>query len=275
MNKALGVSKISSVVFVLLGAAGIVPSSYGNTKPKAKDIVMPSPSFWCPYTCDPKKDGVDGFQIDIAREVFRSMGREVKYEPTNYERSIQTVKSGSADALPSALPGEAEGFVYTTEPQMEQLWCFFAPAGEKWRFSKFDDLKTIPGKIGLVKGYSYGKTYDEFFEKNKSKTDVHFGDDILKRMVDKIEAKRGMIAFLEDKTLINYLLAQKKIKPLENLGCMEDVKSETYVAFSPAKPESKAMAEEYSAALKKLRASGKIDKIFQKYGLKDPFPSKK
>jgi polar amino acid transport system substrate-binding protein len=237
-------------------------------------ITFASPDFWCPYTCDVNKDNHEGFQIDIARLVIGHLGKKVKYFPTNYERAIQSVRVGRIDALPSALPGEAKGFIYSTTPQMEQLWCFYAPKGGTWKYNSYTDLEKLQGTIGTVKGYSFGKKYDEFFQTNKQKADVFFGDDVLNRMVSKIESKRGMVAFLEDRTLIDYLQVNKKMKPLENLGCLADVKAETYVAFSPTKKEFVEFAAKYSEVLKKLREEGKLESIYRKYGLTDPFKTK-
>ena len=53
-------------------------------------------------------------------------------------------------------------------------------------------------------------------------------------------------------------------------GCSPEGKRHLYVGFSPTHPkESREMASIFESGIMKLRKSGKLDKILNKYGLHD------
>jgi polar amino acid transport system substrate-binding protein len=75
-------------------------------------------------------------------------------------------------------------------------------------------------------------------------------------------------------TLESVYVAEAKLKEMNLVGQIEQAglmgePTPMYIACSPAKPSSKEYAKLLSEGVKKMRASGKLKAILDKYGVKD------
>lgn len=247
-----------------------LPSSGTPSGGEGAVFKVTAPDHWCPYVCDPKRDGLEGFQIEIAKAVFAESGRTVKLVPMSYERGLKEAREGRIDGIPSALPGEAPGFLYATEPNTKNLWCFYRSkdAGKEWDYAVPKDLDSAPGTVGLVKGYSFGPAMDAYIDAHRKRFEFYFGPDVLRRMTEKVS--RGHLdAFLEDRTTMEYHLSKGILRGLRRSGCISEPLQSTYMAFSPASSSSPELRRAWDATLARLRAEGKVDAILKRYGIRD------
>ena len=76
-------------------------------------------------------------------------------------------------------------------------------------------------------------------------------------------------ALLDDRVVLQYTLKRMKQTELFTEAGMPEDANPVYIAFSPAKPESKKYAEILVKGIEELRKSGELDKIMDKYGMKD------
>lgn len=222
---------------------------------------------WCPYNCTPGSDK-PGFMIEVATKVFADAGHTVEYSIVPWSRAVEETRKGKYDGAVGATQGDTEGFVFPDNDLGLSANVFIAKKGSAWKFADMGSLSTI--SLGVIRDYSYGDELDAYVEQNAkdaTKVQVASGEDGLGTNIKKLEAGR-IGALVEDRNVVEYELAslgkQAAYVEVGNLG--EDP---LYIAFSPAKPTSAEYAKLLSDGIAKLRASGELAKILEKYGLKD------
>lgn len=225
-------------------------------------------SNYPPFTYIERQEGAEpkvGLEIrgvapDILRIIFGELGIKVdaKYVG-NWKRCQINVKQGNVDILMGAYMTEERKkyAAYTETPLAPDPQAVFVWKGREFKFEKWEDLK---GKtVGMTIGFSSGKAFDGFLEKNT----------IVERVSDRLQnylkLAMGRIDF-EPNGLYAGLIKVKesgyegRIVPLPTPINTEYLympvsKKSVYLKYLPRLDEG----------LKKLRADGTIDKLVTKY----------
>lgn len=238
------------------------------------DTITVKADAWCPFNCEPGSDS-PGYMIEVARVIFQKAGHELVYENMPWSRSIDHARKGKIDAIPGASRGEVPDFVFPEEEFGASMTYFFVKKGSPWRFTGVDSLAGI--RIGVQDDYEYGGGIDEYIEKNRDSMSVQVvkSDDPVTLNIKKL-VKGNIDAYPEDKLVFQYnaksmgILDQVEEAGMIPVESMEDLEStKIYLAFSPANPKSAQYAEILSAGIMAMRASGELQRILDKYGLKD------
>jgi polar amino acid transport system substrate-binding protein len=251
-----------------LNASVLALSSLWVSNLYADEITVVAPDFFCPYAC--KAGGsLEGTTVDIARAALALKGHTIKYSNMNYERTIEEVKTGKYHATPSTFPSEAPGFVFPEEESSQAQWCVFAAPKSTLKFTKEDDLLTYPSKVGIVGGYAYTPKIDDWIKTKKDKFEEQQGDTALNKLTKMVNGGRISV-LIEDSANINWNIRNKTFADVKSIGCLPATKEQkSYIVFSPANPKSKQYAADMTEGVKKLRQSGELKKILEKYGMKD------
>ena len=230
------------------------------------DIIVLKADEWCPYNCKPGSDK-EGFMIEIAKEILGGAGHEVKYELSPWDKAIASVREGNGDGVVGAdNTADAPGFIFPKEATAINSTCFYSKKGKDWKFKNMDSLKGV--KVGVIEGYAYYDEVDEFVEsspKNLVKVSgKEAGKDLASRLV------RGILDVVIENEFVAPGVFGKEMANIEVSGC--GGVSGLFVAFSPH-DSKKAKSEEYAKlmteGMQKLRKEGKLQKILDKYGIKD------
>lgn len=235
---------------------------------KAETLTMLA-DYWCPYTCSPESNR-PGFMVEIAKEIFEPEGFKVEYTIRNWARAVADTKVGKYNAVIGANVGDVEGFILPNVPQGIAINYFWARKDSRFFYKDIASLKG--NKVGVINGYSYGsKEIDLPIARHNSSFVIVSGEDALPKLMKMTEAKRieGFIEnpyVLEDLVLTSMKQFAGKFKPVSN-NIVREV--ELYIAFSPAKHNSKKLALFLSEGMNKIRKSGKLKNILDKYGIKD------
>ncbi|HBI14195.1 MAG TPA: hypothetical protein DDY20_01525 [Desulfobulbaceae bacterium] len=238
------------------------------------DTITVKSDEWCPFNCEPGSDS-PGYMIEIARKIFQKAGHELIYENMPWSRSIDHAKKGKIDAIPGATKGEVPDFIFPEEEFGASMTYFFVKKGSSWRFKDVSSLEGI--RIGVQDDYEYGGMVDEYIEKKRDTLNVQVvkSDDPVTLNLKKL-IKGNIDAYPEDKLVFLYkaksmgVLEQVEeagIIPIESKEDFEATK--IYLAFSPANSKSNEYAKTLSDGIKQMRASGELQLILDKYGLKD------
>ena len=252
---------ISFVVSILLVSASNVVAQQENT------ITVRADS-WPPFNADPK-DPLPGYGIEILKAVFEKQGYKIDYQLMPWTRTLEEVKAGKFDGAIGAANGDAPDFVFPLEPIGEVSSVFYGKKGTTWRYDGKASLEKI--SLGVVDGYPFTPEIDEYIAANKKsdKVQADSGDNAIITNIKKLQAGR-VDAVLESPQVMNWMLkvagvAEGEIVPVGKT----DLSDKIYVAFSPAKPDSKKYADILSEGIKQLRASGELKKILDKYNAQD------
>ncbi len=223
---------------------------------------------WYPMNGEPNSAN-PGYMVDIAKEALASGGHTVNYQNMPWERAVNEVRAGKFDCAIGAYKEDTPDFVFPDEELGRDVQAFYVKKGNSWKYSgSIDSLKNV--SIGIVGGYSYGEDFEKFLESagNTSNVQVINADNALEQNFKKILAGRVVT------TLESVYVAEAKLKEMNLVGQIEQAglmgePTPMYIACSPAKPSSKEYAKLLSDGVKKMRASGKLKAILDKYGLKD------
>lgn len=220
---------------------------------------------WCPYNCEPGSEN-PGFGIEILQLIFKDQGIEIDYSNMDWDQAIEETREGRHDAIIGAAKEDAPDFVFPKNEFGVISNVFYVLKDNPWRFK---DLSSLKGKkIGIIEAYAYSDTLDEYFAEHPKDTFVATGDAPLEILIDKL-LKKEIDAVIED-NYVFLLKAREKMlfTKVRNAGG-QGTSDPIYIAFSPKGKKSKQYAETVSKGIEKLRASGELGKILEKYGIED------
>ncbi|MBF0239724.1 MAG: transporter substrate-binding domain-containing protein, partial [SAR324 cluster bacterium] len=124
--------------------------------------------------------------------------------------------------------------------------------------------------LGVIADYLYGDEFDEYVKKYKDddkRVQVVFGDGALSSNIKKVMIGR-IDSFVEDMMVCNSELKNMK-KSGDVVPAGQLVESNVYIAFSPNLETSEAYAKILTEGMIKLRKTGQLKEILDKYGLSD------
>ena len=266
-----------------------------------KDFKISMNEF-CPYHCTDSKGGWDknhpGYAYEIYDEIYSSAGYDFKAIQSFFHGGMRLTDTGAVDAIsgPIKLESKLESeiktrqnkntgaiysrLIYSEEPiSIYQSSCFFGKAGMKWKYKGIQSL--LPYITAVVKDFDYGESLNKIIEaeatskKNAPKIQLMYGKDIhlrnfsmlLNRRVDLVLADLQVGLYTINKMEKEQQIEKGSIKLLD---CTDEGKRNLYVGFSPKRPKkSRLLAQLFDQGIGRLRSSGRLKLILDKYGLND------
>jgi polar amino acid transport system substrate-binding protein len=227
---------------------------------------------WCPFECTEQDGGsLKGFLTDIAVAVLRAEGVEPVLVYASYRRGIQLVMENRAQVLVGVPREDAPGLVFPEVEQGLTSNTFFVRAESPWRYRGASSLGELAA-IGIVKDFDYGEL-GPAIAAQPGKFDAiaaTFNDHLFnaRRNIEKLLAGR-VDAIVHDALVTEYELKKMgKVGEVVPAGSLEPLQR-LYVAFSPLLDGAQGYAERMSRGTEKLRASGELAAILERYGLRD------
>lgn len=208
---------------------------------------------------------VIGLDADIVNQVFNRIG--YKTEITNYpwKRALEMSKTGEADAIMSIRKSaEREADYIFSDPISITQNYFFKMNNKEIQAENINDLKAY--NIGIVKGYVYGKIFDEANFSNLSEAT---SDTPELQLLNKLASGRVDLIACEI-NVCNYIINSNK--ELSNIAPMKNIKladpENFYIAFSRHDiNKSTNLVSQFNQELAKFLAEGKRDELLNKYKL--------
>lgn len=218
---------------------------------------------WTPYSG--KSDSkLPGYGIEIAQQVFEAEGHTVHFKTVPWSRAIIDTRSGKYNAIIGAYKKEAPDFVFPEEEFGMTRISFFAKKENTWSYTGLESLQEI--KIGVIKGYSYGKELDKYLKENHHRVQYVYSKDPLLQNIKKLLANRFDVLIEDENVLLHKVKDMGLTDKVVNAG-FADVSGKLYITFSPKIKKSKEYAEILTKGIRRLKDSGELDKILSKYGL--------
>jgi polar amino acid transport system substrate-binding protein len=186
--------------------------------------------------------------------------REVSIRRLPLARGIIETQANRTQGILGVVPEVAPDLVFPPLAAVTTQLCFFTLTSSNWRYE--GDYHRYPDTlVGVVQSKSIN---DQFMQGFPNRVTVHGEQDTAVRLIQLLQ--RGRIdTLVEEKTSIDYILSRNPtLPPLRQAGCGEE--KPEYIAFSPATQDPQALAIEFAERLEKLRRSGRIDAILQRYG---------
>lgn len=214
------------------------------------------------------KDG-EGYMIDIAREIFEKEGLKVEYVSLPWTRAVNETRLGAFNAIVASTDRESVGFVMPKEELALDRSTYWVKKGDPWRFEGIASLKGL--RLGVIAGYKYYDELNGYISENLLKGErvqLASGENALERNIKKLLS--GHVDILVDNEYTVLAAAR-------NIGVADRITpvgyggkpSPLYIAFSPRRKESQALADLLDKGVREMRKSGRLQKILEKYGIRD------
>jgi len=231
---------------------------------KSAEIVAVSDE-WCPYNCEPDSDR-PGYVVEVAAEILADAGHTLKYLKVPWARALLGMKRGRYHIALGAYKRPGRKFIYPSETVGKSVIGFITNLNSKWTFNNIDSLRSI--KSGIIRGYAYNPVLDKFYAANPSFVKLAHGSNALERSIKsllrgEVENVVGDVNVLQEKS--RQLNKSHRVRSAGSLKGGEDL----YLAISDRTPEANRLADFISKGIVALRKSGHLDKILQKYGVRD------
>lgn len=219
---------------------------------------------WPPYNGVPDSSN-PGYGIEIMKKIFEPQGYTIEYKVMPWSRALIETRAGHYNAVIGLIKDEAPDFITPEEEFGVTVTAFYVLKDNPWKYDGTESLVNM--KVGLIKGYSYGKELDAFFKKNQKIIQYAHGDAPLLSNIKKLLSKR-IDVIVEDPNVFCEKSKSANIKTeIINAG-QEQNTTPLYIGFSPELKDSKKFAELFTAGIKKLKESGELQKILNKYSVK-------
>ncbi|MCB1327632.1 MAG: transporter substrate-binding domain-containing protein [Spirochaetales bacterium] len=237
--------------------------------PVDPDAISIRADLWCPFNCEPEGEH-QGFMIDVARAAFALEGRPVDYQLMSWARAIEETRAGRFHAIVGAYRSDAPDFIFPAEEIGISRDIFLVRDDSRWTYSGIGSLSGVT--LGVIHEYGYGAEVDAYVEAHKddeTRIQVVFSEDGLAQNFRKLLLGR-ITAVVENENRALYYLDQNpriaaRVRPAGSPGQAQ----RTFIAFSPARAESRELAGLLDTGIRALRASGRLAEILAYYGLDD------
>jgi polar amino acid transport system substrate-binding protein len=256
---------LSITIIAFAGASSMYSAS--------ADTISLRADIWPPYNATPGTDK-PGYIVEVATEIWNSQGHQVDYSTIPWERAISEARSGNIDCILGALPDEVPDFVFHSLSLGLDQSTFYTRSGNSWTYHSPTQLNDI--RLGVIGGYSYDQgAVDEHIAmaisegSPGSRVQLMKGDNALEKNLQKLLSGR-IDAIVGSATVVNYTVAtlgmEGAVRPAGNIG----VADKLYIACSPATPDkSGTYTRQLDEGIQRLRESGRLAEILQRYGLED------
>ncbi len=147
------------VLAATLGAWLALPA--WGAVPVIRYAIFPAPPFM--IGAAQEHDPVSGIDVEIAQELARRMGCELRFIRAPWIRCLDLMKTGRADLLSSAFktPERQVYMDYLSKPFLRSLpIAFYFRADSGISIDRYEDLYRLKG-VGVLREASYFKRFDE------------------------------------------------------------------------------------------------------------------
>lgn len=255
------------VVFCLAALAGCGGKQAAETGASsgsgAGKIVVGLDDNYPPMGFKDENNEITGFDVDVAKEAAKRLGREVEFKAIDWDSKEAELKSKRVDVLWNGLDiteKRKENMAFS-EPYMENRQIVFV------RNDKVDSIKSVDDLKGKVVGTQSGGTAEEYIDEHE---DFKQGMKDVKKYTDYISAfmdlENGRLdAIVADEITGRYYMSKHPEK-LAALEIVVGTVSDFGIGFRKEDTELRA---EVQKVMDEMKADGTLAKISEKWFGKD------
>ena len=257
--------KIFALCMMLVLAVTALAGCGGDTakKDEAKKIVVGLDDNFPPMGFKDEKNEIVGFDIDLAKEAAKRLGREVEFKAIDWNSKEAELKSGRVDVLWNGLDiteQRKENMLFS-EPYMDNRQIVFVAKGKNVAIASEADL------AGKAVGTQSGGTTEEYFTKNTALKDsmkeVKYYPDYITAFMD-LENGR-LDAVVGDEIIGRYYIS----KHPDEIEAVETVIGEVSQFGFAFRKDDQALRDEVQKVFDEMKADGTVAKISEKWFAKD------
>ena len=237
-------------------------SASGNAPKEAKKIIVGLDDNYPPMGFKDDKNEITGFDVDLAKEAAKRLGREVEFKAIDWSSKEAELKSGRVDVLWNGLDiteKRKENMLFS-EPYMDNRQIVFVAKGKA-------DIKSEQDLAGKTVGTQSGGTAEEYIDGNadfkKSMKEVKKYSDYISAFMD-LENGR-LDAIVADEITGRYYMS----KHPEKIEAVEVVIGPVSTFGIGFRKDDQALRDEVQKVLDEMKKDGTMAKISEKWFGKD------
>ena len=241
--------------FAKTAAAGLVALMLSGAALAASPLKVATNPTFPPFEFQDSKTGaVQGFEVDLIREMAKVMDRDLELVTISFDAILPAILSGTVDAGASGFsitPERAKRVLFTDPFYTSGLTIVVKKGNDAVK--GFADLKgkKISVQIGTTSAAAAKK-----IENTEISNFNSAGDAILNMLAGNADA------VINDKPVTDYILAQNASLAAQTVHLPEMATADQFAMVVSKKNE--ALRDEMNAALKTLKENGKFDELHVK-----------
>ncbi|MBO4775276.1 MAG: basic amino acid ABC transporter substrate-binding protein [Lachnospiraceae bacterium] len=235
--------------FLCVAASLLMAVSLVACTSKKDELVMATNAEFPPYEYH-QGDKIVGIDVEICQAIADEMGRELVIEDMAFDSVITSVYTGKADLGAAGLT--------VTEDRLKNINFStpYATAAQVIIVAEDSEIASPDDLIGKTIGVQLGTTGDIYAE------DIE--DATLERYNKGFEAVQALLQGKIDAVIIDNEPAKVYVSQNEGLKIVDEAFTYEEYAIAIAKNNTDLL-NEVNAAIAKLKESGKLDEIVNKY----------
>ena len=251
------------MMLVLAVTALAVCGSNSAQKEESKKIVVGLDDSFPPMGFKDEKNEIVGFDIDLAKEVAKRLGREVEFKAIDWNSKEAELKSGRVDILWNGLDitdKRKENMLFS-EPYMDNRQIVFVAKNGKVTVAGEADL------AGKTIGTQSGGTTEEYFENKPelkaSMKEVKYYPDYINAFMD---LENGRLDAVVGDEIIGRYYISKHPDEIQAIDTVIGTVSQFGIAF---RKDDQKLRDEVQKVFDEMKADGTVAKISEKWFAKD------
>ena len=257
--------KIFALCMMLVLAVTALAGCGSNSaqKEESKKIVVGLDDSFPPMGFKDEKNEIVGFDIDLAKEVAKRLGREVEFKAIDWNSKEAELKSGRVDILWNGLDitdKRKENMLFR-EPSMDNRQIVFVAKDGKVAVASEADL------AGKTIGTQSGGTTEEYFENKPelkaSMKEVKYYPDYINAFMD---LENGRLDAVVGDEIIGRYYISKHPDEIQAIDTVIGTVSQFGIAF---RKDDQKLRDEVQKVFDEMKADGTVAKISEKWFAKD------
>lgn len=242
---------VAGLVAGIVVAACLVAPGAAQDKP----LVIGVDGTFAPHAMPKMGGGVEGFNVDLALEIAKRMGRKGEIVAQEFSGLIPGLNSGKFDFLAApttVLKDRAENLLFT-EGYLETDYQFVIPIGKP-------DIKALEELKGKVLAVNKGSNYDQWARENEAKYGFK-----MESYGTNTDAVQAVLAGRADANLVGHTVAAFAVKRnAQQLKLSYKIKSGTVWAIPLRKDDVKGR-KAVEEAIECAKLDGTMGKLAEKW----------
>ncbi len=255
------ISILTAIVILVGSMVGCTgkDDNKADTKNNKKEIIVGFDNTFVPMGFLDDKGETVGFDIDLAKETFKRMGKDVKFQPIDWSMKETEVNSGNVDVLWNgySITDERKKKISYTDSYLQNKQIVVTMSDS--------NVKTKADLKDKEVGTQQGSTALDAIEKDKAFMDTLKGGapvlyDTYDKVLRDLEIGRAD-AVVGDEVLVRYYMSQKGEEKYKVLD--EDFGLEDYVVATAK--DNKELSVKINEKIKEMKDDGTFEQIYKKW----------
>ena len=255
---ALGMAAVMTAAFVT-GCGGQKAADSGSGSGDKGKIIVGLDDNFPPMGFKDENNEITGFDVDLAKEASKRLGREVEFKAIDWSSKEAELKSGRVNVLWNGLDiteKRKENMLFS-DPYMDNRQILFVKKGR----TDITDEKSLAGKVVGTQSASTAEEYmdkTEFFKKDVKEVKKY--SDFVTAFMD---LENGRVDAVVGDEIVGRYYMSKHPDTIDAVDVAVGPVSEFGIAFAK---DNTALRDDVQKVLNEMKADGTIAKIMARYG---------